>query len=250
MPPTPARNISQHNVNVAALYASLTRPPRRDEVVPILTARVQELLPIPERNALQGIDSTWADKVAQIFGGLLPLCPLADVLERLEGAFREPQGVSARRLRFNFARALPDEYGSYAFTLAQVMVRAAAEASQDPDMKAAVTPAQVVAIFPQNRESAVGTATEVTATFDEAMDPTSFAPETFLLADPAGGIVPAAVTYDEPSRKATLRPTAVLVSRVTYTARLKGGLAEPAIKDDQGVPLPTDLTWSFTTASD
>lgn len=235
-------------INVAGLYSALTRAPRQNEVVAILVARVQEVIDPSDRNALQGIDSTWADKVSQVFSGLLGLCPLSDITTQLNAAFTTPEGVTARRIRFNFARCMPSEYGPYAYSLAAAMLQAAAEASQDPDMIDAVTPATVSAITPLNGATAVPVNTTVTATFSEGMDATSFSTDSFVLANPAGAPVAATVTYDEVANKATLTPSSPLTSGVTYTARLRGGTTEPTVKDAQGVPLASDQTWPFTTA--
>jgi hypothetical protein len=244
----PGRALADRTINVAALYAAIIRPPRRDEITAILAARVQEMLHPEDRNSLQAIDGTWADKVVQIFEGLMGLCPVEPMLATLRTAFEAPDSVTARRLRFNFARALPLEYGPFAYSLAVAMLRAAAEASQDPDMVGALVPPRVTLVAPMNRATGVPVDTTVTATFNSPMDATTFDHTTFLLADPSGSLVEARITYDDAANRAVLTPTVPLTAGLTYTARLKGGTTEPTVKDAQGVPLESDQTWPFTTA--
>jgi hypothetical protein len=236
-------------VNVSVLYDNITRAPLRREVVPILVGRVQELLPAVDRDFLAGIDTAWADKVSQTFTGLINLCPLDLIISTLDAVRTAINGVTARRLRFNIARAMPIAYGARAFTLAAVMVSAAVEASQDPDMLAALTPPDVTAKTPAANATDVAIDTAVSATFSVDMDPTTFGTTSFLLANPAGSPVASTVGYDEETKVATLTPTSPLTHGVTYTARLRGGVTEPTIKDVQGTPLQADLTWSFTTVA-
>jgi len=61
--------------------------------------------------------------------------------------------------------------------------------------------------------------------------------------------VPAAVTYDAASQTATLTPMAALAVNTTYTVVVKGGSADPRIKDLAGNPLTADVSWMFTTGS-
>ena len=82
----------------------------------------------------------------------------------------------------------------------------------------------------------------VTATFSEPVD--GVGASSFTLADGGGVPVPATVSYDPASRKATLDPTADLATDTSYTATLLGGPA--AIRDLDGNALDS-LSWSFTT---
>jgi hypothetical protein len=247
MPPAPARAVPA-TVDVTALYAALTRAPLRDEIPALLAGRAQELLSVPDRNTLTAADPAWLAKATQIYDGLLQLCPLAQITTQLAAAVAAPDGVTARRIRYNIARALPTVYGQMTYSLARAMLSAAAEASQDPDVLDAITPATVTAVAPLNGATGVAVDTQVTATFGEPMDATTFGVDTFLLANPAGSPVAATVTYDDATRTARLTPSGALTAGVTYTARLRGGKTEPTIKDAQGVALATDMTWPFTTA--
>ena len=96
---------------------------------------------------------------------------------------------------------------------------------------------------------ALGTA--VTATFSEAIDPATLnsTSTTFELRNAGGALVPAAVAYNAATNTATLTPSAQLAAATAYTATLKGGLADPRVKDLAGNPLAANNTWTFTTNS-
>jgi hypothetical protein len=85
----------------------------------------------------------------------------------------------------------------------------------------------------------VAASANVTATFNEPVQPSTV---TFTLTGPGGTAVPAAVTYDGPSRTATLNPNADLAASTSYTATVSGARDTA---DNQMAP----VGWSFTTAS-
>jgi WD40 repeat protein len=87
------------------------------------------------------------------------------------------------------------------------------------------------------------TASTVTATFKEAIDPASVTANSFLLADPSGALVEASVSYVAATRTAVLTPKAALATLSGYTATLKGGTAADRIQ--AGHALPADYAWSF-----
>jgi len=91
----------------------------------------------------------------------------------------------------------------------------------------------------------VPAASDVTATFSEAIDPTTVNTTTFELRSSGGTLVPATVTYDAIAAKATLTPTTALLFGETYTARLKGGGTGTRVKDMSGNALVADNVWSF-----
>jgi putative cell wall-binding protein len=64
---------------------------------------------------------------------------------------------------------------------------------------------------------------------------------TFALRNAAGTIVPSTVSYDASTRVATLRPTATLAGRSTFTVAASG-----SIRDQAGNPL-AGISWSFST---
>jgi RHS repeat-associated protein len=88
----------------------------------------------------------------------------------------------------------------------------------------------------------------VIVTFSEVMNAATVNGATVELRDPPNALVSATVSYDAASLTATLDPTVSLSPGVTYTARVRGGGADPRVKDAAGNALAADLTWSFTTA--
>ena len=61
----------------------------------------------------------------------------------------------------------------------------------------------------------------------------------------ADTLVAATVTYDAPSRTATLTPTSPMVDGTLYTATVRGGATDPRAKDLAGNALAQDYVWSF-----
>jgi hypothetical protein len=89
----------------------------------------------------------------------------------------------------------------------------------------------------------------VSASFSDALDPASVSGSTFSLRNTAtGATVAATVRYDAATRSATLTPSAALTAASSYTATLRGGTAEPRIKDVAGNALDSSRSWSFTTS--
>ena len=109
------------------------------------------------------------------------------------------------------------------------------------------TPPTVTSTSPASGTTGVATTSPVTATFSEAMDPASISNSTFELRDAANALVPASVSYNTTTRKATLQSTNVLASNTSYTARVRGGSS--GATDAFGNALAADSTWSFTTGS-
>jgi hypothetical protein len=89
--------------------------------------------------------------------------------------------------------------------------------------------------------------TNVIVKFSEAMDKATVNGDTVELRDASSALVPATVSYDEGTFTATLDPTASLSAGVTYTALVRGGGADPRVKDVAGNALAADKTWTFTT---
>jgi hypothetical protein len=110
------------------------------------------------------------------------------------------------------------------------------------------TPPTVTTISPGNGGSDVPIGTKVEGTFSEAMDAASVTtPGNFtLLKNGSSTAVPATVSYDSATNKATLTPDAPLDYSTTYTATVKGGAN--GVKDAAGNPLSADEVWTFTTA--
>ncbi len=70
---------------------------------------------------------------------------------------------------------------------------------------------------------------------------------TFQLRDAANNVVPATVTYDATTGRATLSPAAALTYGATYTATIKSGAA--GVTSAGGATMAADTTWSFTVAT-
>ena len=102
--------------------------------------------------------------------------------------------------------------------------------------------------IPADGLNSVAVSSVVTASFSEPIDAATVNGSTFELRDAGNALIPATVSYDAASRTATLTPSAPLDLSTTYTARLKGGVTDPRIKDLAGNALAADVTWSFTTA--
>ncbi|WP_051244526.1 DUF4082 domain-containing protein [Azohydromonas australica] len=107
----------------------------------------------------------------------------------------------------------------------------------------------VTGTSPANAATGVSTTSSVTATFSEAVDPSSVGSSTFELRNPAGTAVAATVSYDAASRTATLVPNASLATSTAYTATVRGGGTDPRVKDLAGNALANSASWSFTTAA-
>ena len=103
---------------------------------------------------------------------------------------------------------------------------------------AGTTPPAVTVRTPAAGDAGVARNTAVTATFDHDVDP-----ETLQFTLTAGGNpVEAKVSYDDTTRKATLRPDTALAASTPFTASVKAA-------DLWGNTMPSPLTWQFTTGS-
>ena len=110
------------------------------------------------------------------------------------------------------------------------------------------TPPTVASTTPANGATGQPLNVAPTATFSEALDPTSVTTTNVTLVK-QGTTTPigATVTYTAATFKATLTPSAALTASTTYVARAKGGTG--GIKDVAGNVLAADVTWTFTTAA-
>jgi hypothetical protein len=107
----------------------------------------------------------------------------------------------------------------------------------------------VTSVAPAQGATGVATTAIVTATFSEAMDAASITTSSFELRNAANTLVAASVSYDATTRTARLTPSAALASSASYTATVRGGTADPRVKDLAGNALAANLSWSFTTAA-
>jgi len=122
------------------------------------------------------------------------------------------------------------------------------------------TPPAVTSTSPAANALNVDPNAPITATFTEALDPSTVSASTsgegggnsfgtFELRDPSNNLVGSVVTYDTATRMAKLQPNATLLVSTRYTATLKGGITDPRIKDVAGNAMAANVTWSFTTAA-
>jgi uncharacterized protein DUF4082/concanavalin A-like lectin/glucanase superfamily protein/galactose oxidase-like protein/Big-like domain-containing protein/purple acid phosphatase-like protein len=108
-------------------------------------------------------------------------------------------------------------------------------------------PPQVSGFTPADGSGDVPTSTAPTVTFDEPMTASTVNATNVSLKNELGTAIPASVSYDAPSRTATLTPTAALPLGHTYTVTVKGGAT--GVADTAGNRLAADKTWSFNTSA-
>ncbi|MFP5415901.1 MAG: DUF4082 domain-containing protein [Actinomycetes bacterium] len=126
---------------------------------------------------------------------------------------------------------------------ANYWVDAVFTASLGPD----TTAPQVVQVSPADQATAVATDADVTAVFNEPLDPASVSSATVTLTGSGSDPVSSAVSYASSTRSVVIRPTAPLAPQTSYTARLAGGSSSPRITDVAGNALASDRIWTFTT---
>jgi hypothetical protein len=110
------------------------------------------------------------------------------------------------------------------------------------------TPPVVISTTPASDANQVDARSTLSVTFSEPMQAASINASTIVLLDAGNNPVPASVSYDMASYTATLTPNAPLAGAATFTALVKGGSADPRVKDAAGNPMASDVSWSFTTA--
>ena len=106
------------------------------------------------------------------------------------------------------------------------------------------TPPTVTSTSPAKGATGVSQSTTVSATFSEAINPTTLSASTFALRDSNNAVASATITYDAASHTAVLTPNSPLAASTTYTAQLTTG-----IKDLSGNALASGYSWSFVTAA-
>ena len=109
------------------------------------------------------------------------------------------------------------------------------------------TPPTVSSVSFPNGSTGVNPGANVTATFNEALNPATVTTATVLLRNPSGNLVPASITYDAATRTVTINPQSALAASTTYTVTILGGAN--GVKDAAGNALSGNFTWSFTTGT-
>ncbi len=107
------------------------------------------------------------------------------------------------------------------------------------------TPPQALTMLPASGATNVNTATGVTVSFSESLDPATINALTFTLKTAGGAAVPATVTYSAATGSARLQPSAPLVVSTTYIATIVGGVS--GVKDLAGNAFAGNTSWSFAT---
>jgi len=101
-------------------------------------------------------------------------------------------------------------------------------------------PPTVISTLPANGATNVVINTPISATFSEAMNPSSISGSTFTVTGPGGTAVAGTVTYSGVT--AAFATTANLAFGTVYTATITTGASDMA-----GQPLVANYVWSFTT---
>jgi hypothetical protein len=103
-------------------------------------------------------------------------------------------------------------------------------------------PPTVISVTPPNLATGVCPNTVVTATFSEAMNPTTINSTTFTLTGPGTTAVVGVVSYALST--ATFTPSSPLALNTPYTATITTGAQDPS-----GNALAANFAWSFTTST-
>ncbi|WP_225307262.1 N,N-dimethylformamidase beta subunit family domain-containing protein [Adhaeribacter soli] len=107
-------------------------------------------------------------------------------------------------------------------------------------------PPVVLATIPVSNAIGVNEAANISITFNEALDPSTVSSATISLMS-GSSPVPATVTFDALNRTVTLDPLSNLNFNANYSVIVRGGTADPRIKDVAGNALAADYTFAFTT---
>jgi hypothetical protein len=107
-----------------------------------------------------------------------------------------------------------------------------------------VTPPTVVSVAPPKGANGACPNSIVTATFSEAMNPSTINASTFTLTGPGTAPVTGTVSYSAASNTAVFTPSSTLAVSTLYTATITTGA-----KDAFGNALATSFVWTFTTGT-
>src|SRR6202021_3987622 len=112
-------------------------------------------------------------------------------------------------------------YGNYKVWFTTLLLLLVANGCSDPDKTVApgLTPPTVLSVAPTGASDAC-TNTIVTATFSEAMNPSTINASTFTLTDPNSAPVSGTVSYNSANNTATFVPSSALATSSTYTATI------------------------------
>jgi hypothetical protein len=109
---------------------------------------------------------------------------------------------------------------------------------------ACMPPPTIMAVTPAAGATGVCPNKVLTATFSEAVDPSTINTTTFQLTGPGGTQVTGTASYASATNQAIFAPSGALLLNTTYTATITTG-----VKDLYGNNLAAPFTWSFTTGA-
>lgn len=144
-----------------------------------------------------------------------------------------------------YAYGTTSSFPTNSFNSENYWVDVAFATSLGPD----TTAPTVSTTFPVNLAAGVSADSNISASFSEGMDGSTINANTFELRDASNTLVPASITYDAATRTAILDPATNLRLAANYTAIVRGGAADPRVKDPAGNALSENVVWTFTTSS-
>ena len=124
----------------------------------------------------------------------------------------------------------------------------AAAGSYSAVYAADTTAPTITARSPASGATNVALASTITATFSEALNPSSVSASTVELRNSANALVPASISYDPGTFGVRIQPTSPLAAGATFTVTVRGGTGA-VITDVLGTALAATSTWSFTTTT-
>ncbi len=107
-----------------------------------------------------------------------------------------------------------------------------------------IQPPHVTSTTPDDEEPHVARSSQITATFNKAMNPFTFTDATFTLALEDGSEVLGTVSYDVATRTATFSPEENLLANTIYNATVTDAVAD--LSDNT---MLMDFDWTFTTGA-
>ena len=138
-------------------------------------------------------------------------------------------------------------YSAHTICFISFLLLVVATGCSDPDKSGgnpSLTPPAVMSVAPPSGAGGACPNTIVTATFSEAMNPSTIDSSTFTLTGPGTTPVSGQVTYDATGNSAIFTPAGSLVPSTTYTATITTG-----VSNLRGIFLARDFVWTFTTAA-
>lgn len=108
-----------------------------------------------------------------------------------------------------------------------------------------VTAPDLLTITPADHATGVAVTAEISAVFNEALDPATVSSSSMELRTSANTLVPSSVTYNSASNTVTLTPVASLANSAVYNVKVKSGAS--GIKDEAGNALSHDHNFTFST---